>query len=1452
VVTFINPAGGEWDTPANWSTGQLPGPTDDVVINVPGNVAITHNGPGGGVVSSDTVHSLVCNNPFLLSSLNSGSLTVLSTATFGSTVDAGGGTLTVDGTSSFAAEVDMRGTLVTNGPSSFQGLVQFTFGGDLEVNAASTFSGPVGFADVSTLHTTAATTFKGPVTLDAGSLTLDANATLDDPVLLEGGSLGGSGTVTLNGALTWKFGSIAGSGTVLANGGILLDDTATFQQPPALIGMTLENGQKALWVGSGELDVVAGGTLVNRPGATFTIQSDAPINSSDSSGVFTNQGTLVKSLTSGSTTINTAFNNSGTFDVQSGQVALDNGGDSSGSFTVGKGSTLFLSQGLFTLESSSAVSGPGSLAFGTFGPGPGPTVNVAGTLTTANITVMEGTVDFLNPVTLPTLALQGGTITGPGTVTVAGAFNWTGGTMNGTGKTVAEGPLVIDPQAFSDVRLARSLDIVKSATWTGQGLVLASNCVINNRKGSTFTIATASTFGDPTAQFNNAGALVQSITTGTATLGLPLNNTGSILVQSGTLALAGGGNDTGTFTVNAGATLSFGGPTTTLGPTSVVSGAGAVSFSAGTTNVFGHLSAAAGATINGGTVNFMNNITLPTLTLASGTLQGPGTVTVSGPLSWTGGTMSGPGLTVARGGILIDFTGVFGPPTLDGRTLDNVKTATWVNGPIQIGDGGVFDNLAGATFLVESGQLINTFGVIPGAFDNEGTVRQLANTGSSGLFSVFNNSGTVEVQGGTLGVGAGTDSGKFQVDSGATLGLGGAGGSINLAPTAQIVGAGSVIFAAPFLQSVTVAGRLAATGGYEIDSGTVNFLHDLTLPSLTLRGGTLTGPFTVTVAGLLDWQRGTMSGPGVTVAQGGLILDTSAIPGGPIILDGRTLDNVRSAVWVGTQQDITVIHGGVIDNLAGATFQIQADATVDSNGGGPGTFLNEGTLVKAVTPGTTVFGITFDNRGTVDVQSGTLRLTAGGDATGSYKVEAGTTLEFAGTFLMEPSSQISGAGTVVVSNNTTGTPIVTLEGTDTANTIVTALGGGISPTLSIPSGKVTLPSLQINGGVLTGLGSVEVTGPFDWEGGAINGQLLVRADSNLLINTATNQSFTLDGATLENVGSGTVMGSGTVHFADNAVLRNDQRATLLLPDGANFFATSFQAPGTFDNEGLLRQLGSAGTTTVSATFTNNGTLDVQGGTLSLFGGFTNLVVGQQLTGGTYQVAGTLQIGNFISANAAHVVLTGPAAQITTVFGTNALAGLARNASSGQLTLDGGANALTSRDFTNQGQLTVGAGSTFSTGGAYTQLSGATVLAGGTLTASNGVLLVGGSLSGPGTVNGNVVNEAQISPGGAGAGLLTINGDYTQTATGALDIGLGGVTAGTQYGQLAVTGTATLDGTLGVTLLNGFQPMLNDQFAVLTFGSRSGTFGKLNFPSLGGTLFLAPLNDTASLTLLVEG
>ncbi len=56
TVTWINPSGGDWDTGSNWSSGAVPGPNDDVVIDMPGqnSFTVTHAANVADAVNSLT------------------------------------------------------------------------------------------------------------------------------------------------------------------------------------------------------------------------------------------------------------------------------------------------------------------------------------------------------------------------------------------------------------------------------------------------------------------------------------------------------------------------------------------------------------------------------------------------------------------------------------------------------------------------------------------------------------------------------------------------------------------------------------------------------------------------------------------------------------------------------------------------------------------------------------------------------------------------------------------------------------------------------------------------------------------------------------------------------------------------------------------------------------------------------------------------------------------------------------------------------------------------------------------------------------------------------------------------------------------------------------------------------------------------------------------------------
>jgi hypothetical protein len=346
---------------------------------------------------------------------------------------------------------------------------------------------------------------------------------------------------------------------------------------------------------------------------------------------------------------------------------------------------------------------------------------------------------------------------------------------------------------------------------------------------------------------------------------------------------------------------------------------------------------------------------------------------------------------------------------------------------------------------------------------------------------------------------------------------------------------------------------------------------------------------------------------------------------------------------------------------------------------------------------------------------------------------------------------------------------------------------------------------------------------------------------------------------LRNFGSATWTGAGNIVGGSSAALVNHPGASFDIQNDAAFVYATSGSP-VFANAGLVRKSAGSGTSRFGA-FTalhNVGTLEVQSGTVFVEGWLTNFS-GTTLAGGTFVIgAGTLKFFNAdIRTNAAAIVLQGPSSAIVNQANGNALANFATNAAGGSFTIQDGRNFTTAGPFTNAGSVTIGNASTFTTTGRYTQTAGSITLSGGTLTASSGgataiVDLQAGILAGSGTLHANLISAGQVNPGGTGAaGSLTIFGNYTQTTSGTLNIELGGLSAGSQYDRLSVSGTVQLDGTLNIGLINSFVPSVGDSFQVLLFGARSGAFASITGLNLGGGRFLDPVFDASSLTLITK-
>jgi autotransporter-associated beta strand protein len=183
---------------------------------------------------------------------------------------------------------------------------------------------------------------------------------------------------------------------------------------------------------------------------------------------------------------------------------------------------------------------------------------------------------------------------------------------------------------------------------------------------------------------------------------------------------------------------------------------------------------------------------------------------------------------------------------------------------------------------------------------------------------------------------------------------------------------------------------------------------------------------------------------------------------------------------------------------------------------------------------------------------------------------------------------------------------------------------------------------------------------------------------------------------------------------------------------------------------------------------------------------------------------------------------------------------------------GGTTGSIVGDIVNGGTLifdrsdTVTFGGTISGGGALVQAGGGTLILNGTSTFNGptavtaGTLIIGDSthssagvlggvtvsnnaiVGGYGTIGGNLVASGGVVSPGNSIGTLKVTGNYTQSASSKLLIEV----SPTTNDVLAVSGTATLGGTLAVSLAAGAYG--TKSYAILTAGSVSGTFATVSY------------------------
>jgi hypothetical protein len=430
-------------------------------------------------------------------------------------------------------------------------------------------------------------------------------------------------------------------------------------------------------------------------------------------------------------------------------------------------------------------------------------INSLTTDATSNLDVSEGSLSLGSASQInSTLTLTNqGAISATGNLTLAGVTNWDTGTMGSTGTTYISSGTTPNTAALNITNGNGAYSPQLTGNWENDGSVVwkvaagtiffpGENAEISvggnfNNKG-TFTTSgnyVLNYIGSATGAFNNSGTFVnQSATTVFIENGgsgpMPFNNSGTVDAKSGTVGLRGGGTDTGSFTLEANGGVGFAG-TTTLTSTSTISGLGTLYFTlAGTTTDAGTVSvgnahfdagtatfnnsftASATTTIDGGTANFNKGATLGSLALSSGAISGNNNITVAGNLNWTGGFIdSGSTIISSSGAAPNSATMTITSGYLDG-VLENDGSATWSTGQINFENGtfnnnGAFTGNTGTSTIKLSGSA--AFG--QDVFNNAGTlICQGTGTlafypnisGNSGSTVILNNTGTVDVQSGTL------------------------------------------------------------------------------------------------------------------------------------------------------------------------------------------------------------------------------------------------------------------------------------------------------------------------------------------------------------------------------------------------------------------------------------------------------------------------------------------------------------------------------------------------------------------------------------------------------------------------------------------------------------------------------------------------------------------------------
>ena len=1176
------------------------------------------------------------------------------------------------------------------------GTIRAATGGTIELDQG-TFSG----AFLSSLTSTGGTVAVGSLVDNSGQTLVLDPATIGNLSLFSGGTIRG-GTITSVGGATLTI--------------------------PSAGSVTLDN------VTLGTDFVAAGGSTISVPGiltinAGYRVSLGSAANSATL--VFTGAGT--NSLLRGGTgtaelafaagSFNNLYHSNGTLDIGPGVLIHSTGGGG----TINNSDRAFTNNGVINADVSGQtlnLRATGMTNAGTIGASNGGILNLTGSFTAATLGVVDTVGGTLRIGSGATFDLQAGIFA---MTAAAGGIELSGGTIrNGTLRdSGAAMTLGTSGGTLDSVTLDQNLTVANRTLLVPNGLSIQGGRTLNLEASGALSMSGAGA----ARSLARAGGGPAEILLGSGAINA--SNTGSLTLGPGLLVRSGAN---GSGSIGTGNTTSL----INLGTIAVEQAGRSITlFTNGATGSIdnqGLIQVVQGATLATNGRPLVNNNAA-----VGGGLQIGGTLSLGTGIALTNNGRlvpgSSPGLTTVTGNLVLGANSIVDIEVAglergtDHDAIDVSGTAA-LGGNLNVIRFGSYSETSGDLLRVITAQggVSGTFSSINGAVpwnpqsDARNLYLQAISNDPIVVWNV-NSSGTWSTAASWLEVATGVN----RVPTGSDL-------VIIDQPNAIEVSLPSGTFAAR---------RLFAHDAVRINGGTLtlggsSFIS--TGAAFALTGGTLAGTGDLTVSGTASWSGGSLSGgSALRLAPSASLSVTGS--SSSTMLAGRRIEirNGATATFNGeieSEPGTSVIENAGTLTLAGARLSHVFGAA------GSITVNNAGTLVKTGT-GTYTLGADLNNTGILDVTAGILSVSGSGTSTGDFEVAAGATYQHAGgTQTWTNASGVNGAGTLLVSGGSLS--IATPTAAYTQNGVIQNTGGGVSfaadltPAQVVLSGgttafggTVTTPVLTQSGGTLSGNTVVTLTGnASSWTGGTWTGDGTVRLLSGaaLAVN-GTGSSTMLSGRRLEIQGGAAATFNGEIESEPGASVI-DNAGTLTL--AGTRLSHVFGAAGTttLNNTGTIDKTGT-GVYDLEAGLNNNGTVNVQGGTLRVRGTGTS--------DGVFAIGGNaLDIGGGTQTLSNAARLSGTGTLLTS--GGN----LVVNTTVANTTFNGAvqttAGSATFAPALNLTQVVLSGGTTtFSadvTTAQFTQTGGALSGASVVTTTGNGSSWTGGTWTGNGTVRLN--------------------------------------------------------------------------------------------------------------------